>query len=51
MQNLHDDNLDNLSRKAAEQFELDQDVHSWQQLQSRLDTVLPQKKEKVAFIS
>ena len=47
MQNLHDDNsLDNLSRKAAEQFEPDQGTHSWQKLEPRLDAELPQKKEK-----
>lgn len=47
MQNLHDDNhLDNLSRKAAENFEADQDMHSWEKLHSRLDAVMPEKKER-----
>ena len=47
MQNLHDDNhLDNLSRDAAEHFELDGDLHSWQKLHPKLDTALPEKKER-----
>jgi hypothetical protein len=51
--NLHDDkNLDRLSREAAEQFEPDQELHSWEKLHPRLDAALPQKKErrKRAFI-
>lgn len=47
MQNLHDDNyLDDLSRKAAEQFQPDQELHSWQKLRPRLEAVLPRKKER-----
>jgi hypothetical protein len=47
MQHLHDDNhLDGLSREAAERFETDPSLHSWDKLQSKLDAALPQKKEK-----
>ena len=47
MQNLHDDNhLDNLSRQAAEHFEPDGDLHSWHQLKPKLDSALPEKKER-----
>lgn len=47
MQNLQDDNhLDNLSRKAAEDFQPDQGLHSWEKLSARLDDALPQKKER-----
>ncbi|HEY0679488.1 MAG TPA: porin family protein [Chitinophagaceae bacterium] len=47
MQNLQDDNhLDRLSREAAEQYEPDQQLHSWDKLQPALDIALPQKKEK-----
>ncbi|HYF33613.1 MAG TPA: outer membrane beta-barrel protein [Chitinophagaceae bacterium] len=46
MPNLHDDNhLDNLSRKAAEEFQPDQELHSWQKLHPHLEAALPQKKE------
>jgi len=47
MQNLHDDNhLDELSRRAAEEFEPDHELHSWDKLRPALDAALPQKKER-----
>lgn len=47
MQNLHDDkNLDSLSRDAAENFQPDASLHSWEQLKPGLDKELPEKKEK-----
>lgn len=47
MQNLHDDNhLDELSRQAAEQFEPEQGLHSWDTLRPQLEAALPQKKER-----
>lgn len=45
--NLHDDNhLDELSRRAAEEFEPDHGLHSWDKLRPPLDAALPQKKER-----
>lgn len=47
MQNLHDDkNLDRLSRDAAENFQPDPTLHSWDQVKPGLDKELPEKKEK-----
>ncbi|MGB8193305.1 MAG: outer membrane beta-barrel protein [Chitinophagaceae bacterium] len=47
MQNLHDDNhLDDLSRDAADHFEPDQQLHSWNKLHARLEKELPVEKEK-----
>jgi hypothetical protein len=47
MQNLHDDKyLDDLSRRAAEDYEPDQDLHSWESLRPGLEAALPQKKER-----
>lgn len=47
MQNLHDDkNLDDLSRRAAEDYEPDPDLHSWESLRPGLEAALPQKKER-----
>jgi hypothetical protein len=47
MQNLQDDNhLDNLSRLAAEEFEPDHELHSWEKLRPQLELALPQKKER-----
>jgi hypothetical protein len=47
MQNLHDDkNLDRLSRDAAENFQPDASLHSWEQLKTGLDRELPEKKKK-----
>ena len=47
MPNLHDDNfMDELSRRAAEEFEPDHEVHSWEKLRPQLDVAMPQKKER-----
>lgn len=47
MQNLHDDNyMDDLSRQAADDYQPDQDLHSWESLRPRLEAALPQKKER-----
>jgi len=47
MQNLQDDKfLDDLSRDAAERFETDPGMHSWDKLVPRLEVELPQKEEK-----
>jgi hypothetical protein len=47
MQNLHDDkNLDRLAREAADEFQPDDSLHSWEKLKPGLDRELPEKKEK-----
>lgn len=47
MQNLHDDkHMDDLSRQAAEAYQPDQDLHSWESLRPQLEAALPQKKER-----
>lgn len=47
MQNLHDDkHLDDLSRQAADEYQPDQDLHSWESLRPGLEAALPQKKER-----
>lgn len=47
MWNLNDDNeLDKLSREAAESYPLDQSVGSWDKLHARLDAEMPEKTRR-----
>lgn len=47
MQHLQDDNsFDHLSRDAADQFEPDQQLHSWEKLLPHVEAALPQEKER-----
>src|SRR5581483_6599657 len=47
---LHDNNLDRLSREAAEQFEVEPGTFGWEHLERRLDQELPQKKDSRRFL-
>lgn len=47
---LHDDNLDHLSREAAEHFEVEPRASGWAHLENRLDKELPQKKKRRRFL-
>jgi len=47
MWNLHDDNeLDNLSREAAEGYSMDRSSDSWNKLQVRLDAEMPEQRRR-----
>ena len=47
MWNLHDDNeLDNLSRDAAEGYSMDRSSDSWNKLQVRLDAEMPEQRRR-----
>ena len=47
MWNLHDDNeLDNLSRDAAEGYSMDRSSDSWNKLQARLDSEMPEQRRR-----
>jgi hypothetical protein len=47
MWNLNDDNeLDNLSREAAESFPLDQSPGSWNKIHARLDAEMPEERRR-----
>jgi opacity protein-like surface antigen len=47
---LHDNDLDRLSREAAEHFEVEPGTSGWAHLEKRLDNELPQKKKKRRFL-
>jgi len=47
---LHDDNLDRLSRDAAEHFEVEPGASGWDHLEKRLDKELPQQKKRRRFL-
>lgn len=47
---LHDNNLDRLSRDAADQFEVEPGASGWDHLERRLDQELPQKKDRRRFL-
>jgi hypothetical protein len=51
MQPLNDDNLDRLSREAADQFEIDAGAFGWERLEKRLTQELPeQEKDRRRFL-
>lgn len=50
MHPLHDNDLDRISREAAERFEVDSGASGWAHLEKRLDEELPQKKKKRRFL-
>ncbi|WP_207510240.1 outer membrane beta-barrel protein [Longitalea luteola] len=50
MHPLHDNDLDRISREAAEHFEVDSGASGWADLEKRLDEELPQKKKKRRFL-
>jgi hypothetical protein len=51
MQPLNDDNLDRLSREAADQFEIDTGAFGWEGLEKRLTQELPeQEKDRRRFL-
>ncbi|WP_205510828.1 outer membrane beta-barrel protein [Longitalea arenae] len=50
MQPLHDNDLDRISREAADRFEVDSGASGWAHLEKRLDEELPQKKKKRRFL-
>ncbi|WP_315816599.1 outer membrane beta-barrel protein [Paraflavitalea speifideaquila] len=43
---LNDNDLDRLSREAAEQYDVDQNTSGWETLENRLNKELPRKEEK-----
>jgi hypothetical protein len=43
---LNDNDLDRLSREAAEQYDVDQNTSGWEALENRLNKELPLKEEK-----
>ena len=47
---LDDDNLDHLSREAAERFEVEASASGWDHLEQRLDKELPQEKKRRRFL-
>lgn len=47
---LHDNDLDRLSREAAEHFEAEPGASGWAHLEKRLDQELPQKKKRRRFL-
>src|SRR5688572_3482482 len=47
---LHDNDLDRMSREAAEHFEVEPGASGWEHLENRLDKELPQKKRKRRFL-
>jgi hypothetical protein len=47
---LDDDNLDHLSREAAEHFEVEAGASGWDHLEQRLDKELPQEKKRRRFL-
>ncbi|HEX6431175.1 MAG TPA: outer membrane beta-barrel protein [Niastella sp.] len=47
---LHDDDLDRMSREAAEHFEVEPGASGWEHLENRLDKELPQKKKRRRFL-
>lgn len=47
---LHDNDLDRLSREAAEGFEVEPGASGWAHLEKRLDEELPQKKKRRRFL-
>lgn len=47
---LHDNDLDRLSREAAEHFEVEPGASGWADLEKRLDEELPQKKKRRRFL-
>jgi hypothetical protein len=47
---LHDDDLDRMSREAAEHFEVEPGASGWTHLENRLDKELPQKKKRRRFL-
>lgn len=47
---LHDNDLDRLSREAAEHFEVEPGASGWAHLEKRLDEELPQKKKRRRFL-
>ncbi|AEV96734.1 hypothetical protein A4D02_29285 [Niastella koreensis] len=47
---LDDDNLDHLSREAAELFEVEAGASGWDHLEQRLDKELPQEKKRRRFL-
>ena len=47
---LHDNDLDRLSREAAEHFEVESGASGWANLEKRLDQELPQKKKRRRFL-
>ncbi|THU40715.1 hypothetical protein FAM09_00960 [Niastella caeni] len=47
---LHDNDLDRLSREAAEHFEVEPGASGWEHLERRLDQELPQEKKKRRFL-
>jgi hypothetical protein len=47
---LDDDNLDRISREAAERFEVEAGASGWDHLEQRLDKELPQEKKRRRFL-
>jgi len=47
---LDDDNLDHLSREAAEHFEVEAGASGWDHLEQRLNKEMPQEKKRRRFI-
>jgi hypothetical protein len=47
---LHDNDLDRMSREAAEHFEVEPGASGWEHLENRLDKELPQKKKRRRFL-
>jgi hypothetical protein len=47
---LDDDNLDHLSREAAERFEVEAGASGWDHLEQRLNKELPQEKKRRRFL-
>lgn len=47
---LHDNDLDRLSREAADRFEVEPGASGWAHLEKRLDQELPQKKKRRRFL-
>ena len=47
---LDDDNLDHLSREAAEHFEVEAGASGWDHLEQRLNVEMPQEKKRRRFL-
>jgi hypothetical protein len=47
---LDDDNLDHLSREAAEHFEVEAGASGWDHLEQRLNKEMPQEKKRRRFL-